>query len=39
MFSLNLLTDDDRCEAVYKFMVCTENAAKSRGIIIDDIKK
>lgn len=32
----HLLTDEDRCEAIYKFIVCTEDGATSRGIIPSD---
>lgn len=34
-FLLQLLSDEDRCEAVHKIGVCVENAAKSHGLYVD----
>lgn len=28
-------TDEDRCEAAYKIIICTDNAAKSRGLVFN----
>lgn len=28
-------TDEDRCEAAYNIMKCTEDATRSRGLIFD----
>lgn len=35
MPSLHLPTDEDRCESAYKIIICTDNAAKSRGLVFN----
>lgn len=34
-FICAFLTDEDRCEATYKIIICIEEAAKARGLTLD----